>query len=94
MIKLHCKTFFDLIDDASFPLTYNRKFREYGIDYTGDGCSYHVLAYCPFCGSRLPTSLRDSWFDRLDALGLEPDSPLIPAELKTEMWWADSSQLG
>lgn len=44
------------------------------------GSSGLLMDYCPFCGQRLPESLRDAWFDRLDELGLEPEDDEIPAE--------------
>ncbi|MCA1909670.1 MAG: hypothetical protein LDL39_15030 [Magnetospirillum sp.] len=43
--------------------------------------------YCPWCGEKLPQSLRPQWLERLAALGLDEDSPHIPADLKSDTWW-------
>jgi hypothetical protein len=32
-----------------------------------------TIEYCPWCGARLPSSLRDEYFERLEQLGLEPE---------------------
>ena len=47
--------------------------------------------YCPWCGDKLPSSLRDAWEARLRAEGLEPDDPNVPTNLPehwgTDQWW-------
>ena len=77
------------------PITYNSKFREYGIWVLNGGpvgileagSIVQVIAFCPWCGSKLPDSLRDSWFQRLDELKLEPFDPALPEEMKSGAWW-------
>lgn len=49
--------------------------------------SYIVIKFCPWCGQKLPSSLRDEWFSKIEALNLEPNDPKIPAELLTGAWW-------
>ena len=75
-------------------ISYSSKFDEYGIVIPDDGVSYMLLSYCPWCGSRLPISKRDDWFDQLESLGF--DDPLfddsIPEEFKTSSWWKDMGQ--
>ena len=72
-------------------LMYVPKFREYGIrSRTGD-TSYQLIKYCPWCGSKLPESLRDKWFDRLEKLGLEPESPDLPKDMTTDEWYKKKS---
>lgn len=67
-------------------IVYMDKYRTYGIVYLDGGCSYQKIMFCPWCGSKLPESLRDEWFNRLEALGLEPEDEL-PDELKSDRWW-------
>jgi hypothetical protein len=68
-------------------LSYSPKFREYGIDYTKQaGGGLQVINFCPWCGSKLPSSLRDQWFEQLDRLGLEPEDQL-PDKLQDDSWW-------
>ena len=84
-----CETMALLLERGERVVTYSDRFREYGIPY-GDA-SYQTLLYCPWCGTRLPESLRDDWFARLEALGLEPSDPSIPEELATGEWWRRES---
>lgn len=66
-------------------IQYSDRFREYGIPY-GDG-SYQVLGYCPFCGMKLPDSLRDEWFTTIRGMGLEAGDRRIPDDYRSGEWW-------
>jgi uncharacterized protein DUF6980 len=68
-------------------LEYNPIFREFGIKILDGGSSVLLIRYCPWCGKPLPTNLRDEWFERLDALGFEPDDPAVPEEMGSDVWW-------
>jgi hypothetical protein len=48
---------------------------------------FDQVYFCPFTGELLPKSLRDVWFDKLDDLKLDPQSPNIPEEMQTDKWW-------
>ncbi|HXQ86113.1 MAG TPA: hypothetical protein VN746_05515 [Gaiella sp.] len=63
--------------------------REYGLIVHDGGTSMIVIAYCPWCGANLPSSLRDEWYDRLDQLGLDPDDPRVPETMRSDAWWRD-----
>jgi hypothetical protein len=67
-------------------LSFVPKHREYGISYKDGGTSHQTVQFCPWCGSKLPASLRKEWFEELDRLGLEPNDHL-PSELETDAWW-------
>lgn len=82
-----CLDMLNAVQDASIPLSYNPKFREYGISVLDGGSSYLLIQYCPWCGSKLPSSLREVWFARLDKLGMEPDDASVPQEMLSETWW-------
>jgi hypothetical protein len=73
--------------DQDTPLFYNDKFREYSITIQDGGSSVMMIGFCPFDGAKLPDSLRDEWFDRLDQLGLEPESPDLPLDMRSGTWW-------
>jgi hypothetical protein len=73
--------------DPDIPLVYNDLFREYSIPIQEGGSSFMLIEFCPFCGTKLPESLRDEWFDRLDHLGLEPGSPELPLDMRSGAWW-------
>ena len=51
----------------------------------------HIF-YCPFCGTKLPTSLADEWFDTLEReYGIEDpsdeDYDRVPLEFRSDAWW-------
>jgi hypothetical protein len=71
-------------------LVFIPKFREYGILYTDGGSSFQVMEYCPWCGARLPESLRGEWFDAIETMGPEPDDENIPKEYLSEEWHGDA----
>lgn len=72
-------------------IQYNPHFREYRVLDTwerSESIAMEQIAYCPWCGTKLPEILRDAWFDRLDELGIEePDDPAVPEEMFTDTWW-------
>ena len=74
--------------DEDDGMRYVPELREYGYAYVVGDPSYHLISHCPFCGAELPGGLRDEWFDRLEALGLDPIDDL-PEELTTDRWWRD-----
>jgi hypothetical protein len=82
-----CEGIASALADPDIPLVYDDKFREYGIPVQDGGSSVVVIEFCPFCGTKLPDPLRDEWFDRLDQLGLEPDSPGLPLDMRSGAWW-------
>ena len=89
----------DPADCADALVSYSARFDEYGI-WIRDGedasatLSLRIL-FCPWCGTRLPDSRRDEWFDKLQALG--HPSPLfddsIPPEFKTDAWYRSGGAL-
>ncbi|WP_425302983.1 DUF6980 family protein [Nocardia otitidiscaviarum] len=53
----------------------------------------HRFNYCPWCGAKLPDSLRDEWFDRIFDLGLDgPEDVRIPVDMRTDAWWANPGE--
>jgi hypothetical protein len=68
-------------------VAYMPKFREYGILILDGGTSIQTIQFCPWCGTCLPSSLRDEWFDQIERLGLEPDSKHLPSQYTTDAWW-------
>jgi hypothetical protein len=81
-----CEQMRTLLEDAETALAYDPRYREYSIAYT-DSASVQLIDYCPFCGVRLPDSLRDEYFARLDELGIEPFSDDVPPEMRDDRWW-------
>lgn len=75
------------LEEGEVALSYADRFREYGIKILDGGSATQMIGFCPWCGTNLPTSLRDEWFDVLDELGLEAGDPKIPEEMSSGMWW-------
>lgn len=67
-------------------IAFVEKFNEYGIIVHDGGQSMVGIAYCPWCGSRLPDSERDRWFDELEGKGIDPVTGAIPPEYETAAW--------
>ena len=69
-------------------IIYSEVFDEYGILFKEDGVSYIEIAFCPWCGKKLPLSKRDEWFDRLEKMGytLPFSQDGIPDEYKSAAW--------
>lgn len=88
-----CSWLASSLEEPAFQLRYRDMYREYGIYIQDGGSSFIVIDFCPFCGEALPTRLRDEWFRRLRALGLEPDDPRLPAEMEDGTWWREDPEL-
>ena len=50
------------------------------------GSAKQALFFCPWCGEKLPSSLRDRWFDELEAAGIDPATHPIPEPYRTGAW--------
>jgi hypothetical protein len=72
------------------PVLYDAVFDEYRLVTADQVADRTAIGWCPFCGTRLPPSKRDLWFAELDRLGLTPDDPALPANLRTDGWWERS----
>ena len=61
---------------------YHPLFREYGLPIRDGGPSYLAVSHCSFCGSKLPRSERDDWFEAIKSAGLGDDDEIPPHFLK------------
>jgi hypothetical protein len=69
-------------------LKYSARFDEYGLIIHDGGTSVRLIDFCPWCGTKLPCSKRDRWFEELEALGFrEPGEEDIPERFVTDAWW-------
>jgi hypothetical protein len=72
---------------------YSGRFDEYGIIIHDGGTSYNLIHFCPWCGTKLPPSKRNLWFEELELLGF--DDPLeqdIPKEYVTDEWYKNKKK--
>jgi len=78
----------DAINSGESGVVFVSKFREYGLKIFDGGTSYLEIHFCPWCGSRLPDSLREEWFDRLDSLNIDPAVDGIPEDFLSDLWFS------
>jgi len=71
-------------------LCFNPMFEEYGLIVHDGGASYVCIAHCPWCGTKLPDSRRDQFFDLLDALGLDASQDDLPERFTRPGWWLET----
>jgi len=82
-----CAAMTSCIREGEAALRYIPYLREYKIAILDGGSSGLVIRYCPWCRSKLPSSLRESWFARIESLGLNPWEGAVPSEYRSEKWW-------
>lgn len=80
------------LNDPRDPLEYNPVFREYFIRLNNRS-NIITLAYCPWCGGKLPVSLRENYFATLQKeyqietnLGEYKGRSDIPADFRNDKW--------
>lgn len=67
---------------------YSPKFDEYGLVVHDGGSSSVRIEYCPWCGTKLPESKRDRWFDELERMGFnDPTDGNIPERYRSDEWY-------
>jgi len=59
-----CKELSLFTKEPKNPIEYNPVFREYFVR-SQHSSNIITFAYCPWCSKKLPTSLRESYFDNL-----------------------------
>jgi hypothetical protein len=73
-------------------IIYIAKFREYGLKRPG-AQSFDLIHFCPWCGSELPHSLRERWFNELEQQGFSPHlTKDIPLQYHNDLWWKPEGQ--
>ena len=78
------------VQDDDYPVIFVPKFREYGLLIGDGGTSYQLIHYCPWCGSRLPETLRNEWFEKLESMSIDPmDEDAIPEKFRNEAWYTN-----
>lgn len=68
---------------------YDDALREYYIvvEKHGDGFfERQMIFFCPICGKKMPSSLRDEWFDALEEMGIDPLNDQIPEDFLDSTW--------
>lgn len=93
IIRRHsCRSFDRHLKASSVPIGYDPTLREYFVSLANMD-AIQTISFCPWCGSKLPRSLRSKWFNRVRRLGLEPSDDSIPEEMKSDEWWRNDPKL-
>ena len=87
-----CELMTQFLEDRAVGIDYYPICREYTIDIRSSLIKQGI-DYCPWCGTRLPESLRKKYDDILkDEYGVDDDwdeeqASRIPKEFKSDEWW-------
>ncbi len=82
----------EALADKRVYMGYSPKYREYYLK-TNHPMIIYTITHCPWCGTKLPKSVREEWFDILekeygiDHPRYDEQEKLIPEEFKTDEWW-------
>lgn len=82
-LDFDCKEHADPFACGDALLIYNDVMNEYGLIIHDGTASYVLIDRCPWCGTQLPQSARDVWFDQIDALELDAGAPPPPRFLSS-----------
>jgi len=69
-------------------VSYDERFDSYHLKVSKS--ALQQIYFCPWCAEKLPSSRRDEWFDRLEAMGIDPMLDPIPEPFKTAAWRLES----
>ena len=79
--------------DNDFTILYVSKFDEYGLKIFDRGNSYIHIGFCPWCGTKLPDSKREAWFDEIEKIGIDPWNDTITKKYQSEKWYIEKNDL-
>ncbi|MEU3609752.1 hypothetical protein AB0E83_30570 [Streptomyces sp. NPDC035033] len=87
-VEHRCDDHADAYDCPDAVVSFSARFQEYGLVVHDGGGSSLDIAFCPWCGRRLPESQRDRWFEEVRGLGLDPWEDDVPPEYEDDRWLA------
>lgn len=65
---------------------FDERYVQYDLTVRDDGEVLQQIDFCPWCATRLPESLREKWFDELEAMGIDPMRDPIPEPYQSSEW--------
>lgn len=83
-----CDAMVRFTSEPRVPIRYNPRFREYSLELI-ESEARQLIAYCPWCGQALPSSVRDRFFVEMERLGIDYPSDEPPAVFRDDQWWRD-----
>lgn len=95
-VEHRCSVHPNPFDCPDHVVVYLPQFDEFGLVIrdggNGSGESYLEIVYCPWCGTKLPESKRDRYFEQLEARGIDPATDTIPIKFYSDAWWTTPDQ--
>ena len=92
VLRTDYQDLFFFIDRGECGLNYSPRTREFSLFVRPGSPVVQQLLFCPFSGRALPRSLRTSYFDELEKIGLADglnDIDKAPEEFQSERWWIE-----
>ena len=92
-VERTCDVHPDPFDCPDKLIHYSPRLDEYGIVVHNGGTGTIEIRHCPWCGTRLPESKRDRWFDELKRLGYDDpwtDPEGVPEQYQSDEWYRQS----
>ncbi len=87
-----CDQHSDRFDCPDCLIHYEPRFQEYGMIIHDGGTASCRIRFCPWCGARLPDSLRNKWFEEMQRRGIDPAEGEVPEEFRSAAWWSGDSE--
>ena len=86
-----CSDMREMIEEEN-SIVFISEFREYGVPICDGGSSFLEMQFCPWCGKKLPGSLREEYFSILDKMGINYPCPPeeLPENMRSEKWWQEN----
>ena len=78
--------------DERVPIGYSARYREYWLPLIAGHDARQLLSFCPWCGVKLPRSLRDKYFNAVEPLGFDAmtDKNDLPPQYRDDTRWRES----
>jgi|TARA_R110001583_G_scaffold46611_1_gene146190 hypothetical protein len=92
-----CRNLSDAMEDIRVMICYIPWTREYGIrrlavDRLKDEHPVRMVKidFCPWCGEKLPDSLKQEWQRQIAIAGHSPNDEDLPGKFLTDTWWKEA----
>ena len=86
-----------MYNDVRCPISYIPWTREYGIRrlpvdrmMETQPIRMRKIDFCPFCGTKLPSSLKAEWQRRIAEAGYDPNDENLPGDFLSDRWWKNA----
>lgn len=88
-----CEEMFMMVEEEK-SIVYLPQYREYGVPILDGGSSILVMNFCPWCGRKLPASLREEFYAILEAAnidycGMSDNDDRLPEAMRSSRWWEE-----